>query len=782
VAYVCRFDPAGGRKQFAPLIWTPAAGWQWKAPPEPRPLYHLDTLAARPAAPVLVCEGEKSADAAARLCPDWVAITTMNGAQSAAKSDFGPLAGRRVLIWPDADKPGADYAATVTTKARDAGAVSVEVLDLAALAVDPTTGAPRELPKGWDAADAKTDGWTAEALAAAVRWRPGGIDDPEPTGATDQPRDPPAPADATDPDGADLPHSFVRRPAGIYYVRPGGSKGAKGGGDEAPPLFVCADLRITATTRDSAGDNFGRLVEFKDPDGRPRRVAIAARDWQGSGDTLRQSMAYMGLRISTHPEARRLFLDLLDRSQPPTRARAVSKTGWTADGVYLLPDQAFGESAEPCILAAEGERPAFGTRGTLDAWQGTVGVWCKGNSRLLFVVSVAFAAPLLHLINMQSGGFHYRGDSMNASSTGKTTSLRVGASVCGSPEYVECCRATDNGNEVMAELHNDAFLPMDEMGQAEAKTVGDTIYLFCNGRSKFRMDRGTGGRPVKTFRLLFLSSGEIGLREHMATAGKRATAGQEVRLCEISADAGAGHGIFEDLHGHADGAAFALALTDAAAANYGHPFIAFLEAVIRERATLPAQIKRLQDAFVAEVLTGIDKPSGQVRRAAARFGLVAVAGELAALWRITPWDTGEAKAAAARCFHDWLGMRGGGGAAEERDLIAQVKYFFEKNHNRFRWKSRVDDDHSPEVALQAGFKDKPDDQGGAFVYYAYPETFRREIVVGFNPAEAARVLIAHGMLRPDKEGKSTRNVRLPGFARPVRVFVFNADLGADDES
>ena len=133
LCFVCRFDPPDGRKVFMPLTWTPGGHWQWKAPPEPRPLYHLDRIAARPDAIVLVCEGEKAADAAAELFPEMVTTTTMNGAQSPAKSDLRPLAGRRVRVWPDADPAGANYAKQVAALALAVGAVSVEVLDLSFL-------------------------------------------------------------------------------------------------------------------------------------------------------------------------------------------------------------------------------------------------------------------------------------------------------------------------------------------------------------------------------------------------------------------------------------------------------------------------------------------------------------------------------------------------------------------------------------------------------------------------------------------------------------------------
>jgi len=83
-----------------------------------------------------------------------------------------PLAGRRVLIWPDHDKPGAEYAQAVEALALAAGALSVEVLDLNRLKWDPKTRERLDLPKSWDAADALQDGWTPESIAKAARWLP----------------------------------------------------------------------------------------------------------------------------------------------------------------------------------------------------------------------------------------------------------------------------------------------------------------------------------------------------------------------------------------------------------------------------------------------------------------------------------------------------------------------------------------------------------------------------------------------------------------------------------
>jgi putative DNA primase/helicase len=102
---------------------------------------------------VLIVEGEKAADAAQKLFPDCVAITSPGGSGAAGKTDWRPLKDRRVAIWPDHDKPGARYAKDVTRLAVEVGAAQVAVVDV--------LGA---FPDGWDLADEAPDGWNVDQL------------------------------------------------------------------------------------------------------------------------------------------------------------------------------------------------------------------------------------------------------------------------------------------------------------------------------------------------------------------------------------------------------------------------------------------------------------------------------------------------------------------------------------------------------------------------------------------------------------------------------------------
>ena len=144
---VCRFPG----KKIRPLWWD-GSQWLWKAPPAPRPLYNLDALQQRPNAPVLIVEGEKTADAAAKLFPSAIAITWPSGCKAIDKADWSPLIGRNCTLWPDADAPGIQAMDKLQGKLLKLGAAQVRIIT-----------PPADVPKGWDLADA--DWSTADAAA-----------------------------------------------------------------------------------------------------------------------------------------------------------------------------------------------------------------------------------------------------------------------------------------------------------------------------------------------------------------------------------------------------------------------------------------------------------------------------------------------------------------------------------------------------------------------------------------------------------------------------------------
>lgn len=157
--YIARYESPEG-KQFCPWSWSLTANkWVSKGWPAPRPLYGLDLLVARPEAPVLVCEGERAADAARNLIGrGYVCVSWANGATSVSKADWSPIKGKNVVLWPDSDNPGIE-AMEKLAKILISDCLSVKILDV--------TG----MPEGYDAADALADGWDYDRTVAWAKPR-----------------------------------------------------------------------------------------------------------------------------------------------------------------------------------------------------------------------------------------------------------------------------------------------------------------------------------------------------------------------------------------------------------------------------------------------------------------------------------------------------------------------------------------------------------------------------------------------------------------------------------
>jgi hypothetical protein len=110
---VVRFDVSGKKgKTYRPFHFNPSAGWVCSDPEGPLPLYNLTKLAG--AARVYVAEGEKCAERGEVIGLTFT--TSAHGSGSVPKSDWGPLAGKDVVILPDHDKPGEAFAQDVVAQ------------------------------------------------------------------------------------------------------------------------------------------------------------------------------------------------------------------------------------------------------------------------------------------------------------------------------------------------------------------------------------------------------------------------------------------------------------------------------------------------------------------------------------------------------------------------------------------------------------------------------------------------------------------------------------------
>ena len=514
---------------------------------------------------------------------------------------------------------------------------------------------------------------------------------------------------------------FDVRTDGVYAIDPAG---------EDPPVFVCSPLEIVARTRDERGENWGRLLRFPDADGRLHQWAMPVSLFSGSGEEYRAELLRQGLIIGSGRKAR-LLLEQYLNSKVEVTALCTSRLGWHRSN-FILSDGSIGTADESVFFqSAAGGNDLLGVSGTLADWRDNIARYCAGNSRLAFAVSAAFAAPLLALTGNEGGGFHFRG----ATSTGKTTALLVAGSVwggSGDKGFLRRWRATINGLESVAEAHNDALLCLDELAEVDPHEVGEVAYMLANGQGKLRQSRNITLRRPLQWTLLFLSSGEISLADHIAQAGKRLRGGQEIRLLDLPAEAGAGHGLFDDLHDWQTADELARHLRQAATQHYGEPIRAFLRQVAGEQADIAAEAQAFIEFFLKDHLP--PQAGGEVVRVCRRFALVAFAGKLASEYGLTGWIEPEAERATARLFGEWLASRGTG-YAEDEAAVRQVRLFLEQ-HGAARFQ-RLDGGDPRVIASRAGYVEG---EGEETVWFILPEVFRTEVCRGFDPTQVARVL------------------------------------------
>ncbi|MDO8263716.1 MAG: DUF927 domain-containing protein [Gallionella sp.] len=586
---------------------------------------------------------------------------------------------------------------------------------------------------------------------------------------------------------------FTVDDSGVWFV------GADQDGKRKPPEWICSRLDVQARTRDQDGGGWGYYLSFCDPLGNVKQWAMPARMLSADGGEYRATLLNMGLHIATSPRARNLLTTYLQSRDPAEFASCTDRIGWHGRA-FVLPKETIGDSVERIVFQSDSAvENTFRSKGTPDQWRERVGILCAGNSRMVFAVACAFAGPLLRPAGMESGGFHYRGDS----SSGKTTALKLAASVYGGANYLQRWRATDNALEAIAAQHCDGLLILDELAQIDPKTAGECAYMLANEQGKARATRTGTPRTRQAWRLLFLSAGELGLADHMAEGMKRTHTGQEVRMADIPADAGLGLGAFEDIHRYAGGHAFAIHITHQAQAVYGATGRAWLEWLTAHADTLKASIRKTADTLAEQLVP--KNSSGQVERVGARFALVGAAGEMATAAGLTGWPAGESERAARACFDAWLAARGGTGNGEVVAMLRAVRRFLEMHgEGRFAMWHRGSDDHAPKTLNRAGVRRMLNDQGepiktnsqhGAeygdrmpaalgedvsFEYFILAETFRGEVCQGFDYRAVCRVLLDHGCLTPDKGRPFDCRPRLPGvglsWCYRITPAIFDLDL------
>ncbi|MBY0335455.1 MAG: DUF927 domain-containing protein [Acetobacteraceae bacterium] len=598
---------------------------------------------------------------------------------------------------------------------------------------------------------------------------------------------------------------FSMSAGGLFKIHP-----ARDGKAEAPQ-FLCGAFEVLAEGRDNESESWSLLLRWHDRDGQPHEWICPRAMMAGDAAELRSRLAAGGLVLSPNPAARQALLEFLWRQQPAGRFRLAARCGWFSGlqggTCFVLPHVVVGNLPKERVRldAPPAAGNPYRSRGQLDAWRAGVAQLATGNRLLIFAISAAFAGVLLQPLGLPGGGFHLVGQSQR----GKSTALRTAASVWGAPEgasaFLRSWRTTANALEGVAAECNDGCLVLDEIGEAEPREVGSAAYMLANGSGKGRASRDGRARQVATWSLLLLSAGERRMVDLIAEAKMQLAAGQEIRLVDVPADAGAGYGLFESLHGRANPGAFAEALLDGMRGHHGVAGPAFLSWLVPRIAEDPDWPQRelrprLKDFLAEFVPPGAD---AQVRSVCMRFALVALAGELAAEAGVTGWASGAAWASVGACLTAWLDARGSTASREELEAVRRVAAVLAADGQaRFEvWRDRHSDDdavpdaagapHEPRAVMKRmGWRKWMPEAGlpggGRWAYFFTAEGFR-EALAGLPVGLAAATLHRLGYMAPPRKtagGKLiwSRTAKPPGFPNGIGCYEVSPAIMADPDA
>ncbi len=536
---------------------------------------------------------------------------------------------------------------------------------------------------------------------------------------------------------------------GLYSMKEGGMVGFE-------PVRLGPPILVEGHVRGADGQGWGILVAWQDPDGAEHRISLSRADMASRERIWLTRLVDGGYQADSGHAGE--LLRFLECCEPARRILAPARTGWLDEGqtCFVLPDRVIGAPAgtDPADVAYAGRvtAAAFRHAGTLEDWRRDVASLAAGNPKMTYCLCAAFAGPLLHVIGLNNSGTHLVGPS----STGKTTHLHLANSVWDSYESMGTWRATDNGKEAEAESRNDTLICLDEINEANAKTVGSVVYMLGNGQGKSRSKKDGSLREQKKFRLMFFSSGEVSLESIITAGGGTHMAGMDVRAMPVPLD----KNDVKDCHGHGSARDLCDAVQAGARRFYGTAGPAFVERILPVLADAEHELRpmlrrenlrQISAEIIARAGHDADAADPQIQRIAETVSLICVAGLLAQELEIIPKEI-EVLNSCITVLHDCIDFRGGTSSQEEMKIIETTASFIFANKDSAFFYIDKSGNVSNTGRPLAGFKRHID---GIMHYYILPDAMHK-IWNGIAINTALRVLEEKKYIIPSPSQRGRR--------------------------
>ncbi|WP_288842498.1 DUF927 domain-containing protein [uncultured Deefgea sp.] len=505
------------------------------------------------------------------------------------------------------------------------------------------------------------------------------------------------------------------------------------------PVRLCRELEIIGQGIDSYGDYY-RLIRWNDCITNSEKTTAIPCSSIGERECW-QLLNGKGLAIATNRASRERLADYLHSEGSKERYTIASQSGWQ-QGAFVLPTgEIIGEANTRLFYPAAGTyREAFTPKGSMAEWRDSVGALAKDNPLVMTAVACSLAGAVLGLIGARDGiGLHLHTET----SSGKSTCADVAASVWGNPKsLMQSWDGTGIGLTNSAEFANSMMLYLDEIGAGDAKKMGSIIYTMLNGVSRTQGRKEGGNRAKRTWLMTLISTGEVPISQFLNEGGHIVRGGQEIRMLDIPADVG-NYRAFDCIHGHKNGGAFSIALTEAARTHYGSMGREFVAWLIQHKNEVKNRVTASEKRLLAELP---DHAAPTVSRASRKFAILAAALEMAADAGLTGWTCEESFQAVHTTWQRWLVEFGIDSRDDERLIEQANRVLAAAQYGRFLLLPLQDQE--PTMQNVMGYKRITED--GGYVFFVLPHAFKDEVVKGYEIKKAFKVLHEAGVLDKPK--------------------------------
>lgn len=419
-----------------------------------------------------------------------------------------------------------------------------------------------------------------------------------------------------------------------------------------------------------------------------------------------------------------------------------AQLGWQEQG-FLLGNQFLVSAEDACGSVVDfrtnddGEEQlgrAYHVQGSLEAWLAAVAPFMK-HPRVRLVVYASVAAPLIKIL----GALNFIIELWGQTSSGKTTTLRIAASVWGNPDerHLQSLLASWAATRVYVErivaVNNDLPTFLDETQRGDMQAMPKFVYDLCQGRGK---GRGSlkGMQRTSGYRTIILTTGEKPLGSF------RPEGGIDARILSIP---GAPLG-----ESSASSGMMVQAVNYAICQNYGHLGKRFIQYLLENRDSW-AEYRQMYSMIQKSCLEMADGNS-VMNRVISYFAVIQLAAELIHKAVDLPWEPGDLM---KELQNEILG------SVQEADKPAEalrmIVSWAESNRGLFL----TDDDPTPTSRTILGRWDAGDSSSVAF----YPNELEGQLAKhGYSPKAILRAWRDRDWLDVES-GKNSR------FSHKVKV-------------